>query len=343
MTEPVHFNVRGQIHDGAALFQPVFAGDVAQRYHPNFVKYYAGLAHPQPLARHVRHLKMLLGRAKCDVRGKVVLDAGCGYGVSAILVALMGAEQSFGVDFQARTLQTFVRILDALPVSLPVHPALADAATLPYGDGSFDVMLAVEAISHFRRVDDFFREAARVLRPDGVLIVSDANNGANWVRSWRTRRIWQAFENGPTTEDCHGHKISRTFVQKRREIIAQAFPSLNGAELDALSKGTSGLWKPEILDAVRHYMATGESPRHFYRWGTCPLDPTIGHFGEFLFQPPELRRRMEDFGFRTQLVSHFGGSRGGLVQRLNQALSWQPLTPLSIHVARAFIITARRL
>jgi SAM-dependent methyltransferase len=272
-----------------------------------------------------------------------VLDAGCGYGVSAILLALLGAQQSFGVDFQTRTLQTFARLLDAIPLQLPVYPALADAATLPYADGAFDALFAVEAISHFRRVDDFLIEAARVLRPGGVLIISDANNGANWLRAWRTRRIWQAFENGPPTDDCHGHRISRPFVQRRREIIAQAFPDLSEEELEVLSEGTSGLWKPEILAAVRHYAVTGERPHHVYRWGTCPLDPSIGHYGEFLFQPVALHRRIEDVGFRARVVSHFGGSRGGVVQKLNRVLSWQPLTPLSIHVARAFTITARRL
>jgi SAM-dependent methyltransferase len=343
MTQPVRFTVRGQTYDGADLFQPVFAGDVAQRYHPNFVRHYSGLSQPESLSRHVRHLSLLLARAQCDVRGKVVLDTGCGYGVSAILLALLGARQSYGVDFQARALQTFARILDAIPLQLPVYPALADASTLPYGDGAFDVLFAVEAISHFRRVDDFLSEAARVLRPNGVLIISDANNGANWLRAWRTRRIWHAFENGPPTDDCHGHKITRPFVLKRREIIAQAFPDLSEEELDLLSQGTSGLWKPEILAAVRHYVETGTRPRHTYRWGTCPLDPTIGHYGEFLFQPLSLRRHIEDFGFRAQAVSHFGGSRGGMVQKVSQVLSWQPLTPLSIHVARAFTIVARRL
>jgi len=339
----MRFTVEGRVVEGTELFRYIFAEGASSHYHPNFVKFYRCLTQPEQLARHVRHVRSLFRKARCDVMGRTILDVGCGYGVSAILLALLGARESHGVDCQARALETFRGILNALPLRLPVHPALADAAGLPYADGYFDAILAVEAISHFRRVDDFLAEAARVLRSGGVLIVSDANNGANWLRAWRTRRIWNAFENGPPTDNCYGHVISRPFVQKRREIIAEAFPDLSEEELDFLSKGTSGLWKPEILAAVQHYVETGERPQHFYRWGTCPLDPTIGHYGEFLFQPLSLRRRIERYGFRAEVISHFGGARGGIVERLNRILSWQPLTPLSIHFARGFLIVARRL
>jgi len=339
----MRFTVEGQVVDGAELFRHVFAADAAKRYHPNFIKFYQDLTRPGPLARHVRHVRSLFQQARCDVDSKVILDVGCGYGISPILLALLGAHESHGVDCQARALQTFQGVLDALPLRLPVHPMLADAAALPYTDGYFDVVLAVEAISHFRRVDDFLAEAARVLRPGGALIISDANNGANWLLARRTRRIWNAFENGPPTDNCYGHVVRQPFVQKRREIIAEAFPDLSEEELDFLSRGTSGLWKPEIIAAVQRYVETGERPQHFYRRGTCPLDPTIGHYSEFLFQPLALRRRIESYGFQARVISYFGGARGGIVEKLNRILSWQPLTPLSIHFARVFIIVARRL
>jgi len=346
MTQTVQFTVRGKTVDGAELFRHVFAeyGRPAGRpYHPAFVKLYSGLTRPELLVRHVRHLRSLLQWARCDVTDKVTLDIGCGYGVSALLLALFGASESHGLDCQTRALETFHDMLDTLPLRLPVYPALGDSAKLPYGDGTFDALLAVEAISHFRRVDDFLSEAARVLRPGGVLLISDANNEANWARAWRTRRIWSAFENGPSTDNCYGHRITQPFVQRRREIIAAASPGLSEEELDFLSKGTSGLWKPEIKAAVRRYAETGERPQHVYRRGTCPLDPTIGHYGEFLFQPLALGRRIEKHGFRARVASYFGGARGGAVQKLNLFLSWQPLTPLSIRVARAFTIVARRL
>jgi MPBQ/MSBQ methyltransferase len=50
---------------------------------------------------------------------------------------------------------------------------LADASRLPFAGGSFDRVFCVEAMFHFASRRQFFAEAARVLKPGGVLAGTD--------------------------------------------------------------------------------------------------------------------------------------------------------------------------
>jgi len=76
-----------------------------------------------------------------------------------------------------------IEISRAALARLSAHGALAaraTAAALPFADAAFDLVMAMDIIEH---VDDapVFRELARVLRPDGTLVLSSPLHPENWT------------------------------------------------------------------------------------------------------------------------------------------------------------------
>jgi MPBQ/MSBQ methyltransferase len=102
--------------------------------------------------------------------GQCVLDVGCGFGGTLEAVGKWPGMRRTGVNVDRRQLD-ICRTLAA--TSGPLWLVLADACALPFQTAGFDRMFCIEAMFHFRARDGFLREAARVLRPGGCLVLSD--------------------------------------------------------------------------------------------------------------------------------------------------------------------------
>ncbi len=122
-------------------------------------------AHYGPWAPTENQLR-LLG----DVRGKRILELGCGGGQCSIAFALQGATTT-GIDLSDEQL-AFARTLAATSgVHVVFHQG--DAADLArFGDASFDVVFSAYALAYVESIAGCLRETARVLAPEGLLVFS---------------------------------------------------------------------------------------------------------------------------------------------------------------------------
>jgi SAM-dependent methyltransferase len=97
--------------------------------------------------------------------GSLVLDAGCGsgrifrYDVGSTGVLIVGVD----VTTQLRDNPNIQR------------PVLGDVQVLPFADASFEVVLTSHVVEHLPRPAEAFREMARVLKPDGRLLLLTPN------------------------------------------------------------------------------------------------------------------------------------------------------------------------
>lgn len=101
--------------------------------------------------------------------GERVVDLGCGTGNAALLAAELGADV-IGVDPAPRLLD--VARGRASAAGAKVTFQLGDAARIPIGDSTMDVVLSVFAVIFAPRPDEAAAEMARVLTPAGRIVLS---------------------------------------------------------------------------------------------------------------------------------------------------------------------------
>ncbi|MEO6423265.1 MAG: methyltransferase domain-containing protein, partial [Candidatus Nitrotoga sp.] len=100
-----------------------------------------------------------------------VLDVACGEGYGAALVAETACKV-VGVDLSVDTIQ-HAKINYGHHANLQFVTASCEC--LPFSDASFDFAISFETIEHIEKQKEFISELMRVLRPDGVLILSSPN------------------------------------------------------------------------------------------------------------------------------------------------------------------------
>jgi len=99
-----------------------------------------------------------------EIRGKTVIDFGCGYGTEAIEMARHGAARVIGVD----TLEASLKVARENLILSGVKNCEFVSRT----DEPADLILSLDSFEHFDHPDQILKEMARLLLPHGHLIVS---------------------------------------------------------------------------------------------------------------------------------------------------------------------------
>lgn len=128
-----------------------------------------------------------------DVAGRRVLDVGCGDGGFALELHKKGA-QAVAVDPDWEMIQAAKRrFLDG---RADIALAAAAGERLPFADGSFDVVVAKTVLCFAEDAAAFVAEMARVLRPDGCLVIGELGKWSWWaaerrLRGWLGSPLWR--------------------------------------------------------------------------------------------------------------------------------------------------------
>lgn len=109
--------------------------------------------------------------SKLLVKDKIVLDiaSGSGYGVKMLAET---AKFVYGVDAN----ETAVNYSKKNFSGKNIEYRVGDGESIPLEDDSIDVVVTFETIEHIKNYKKFLDEVDRVLKPDGLLVVSTPND-----------------------------------------------------------------------------------------------------------------------------------------------------------------------
>ena len=103
-----------------------------------------------------------------DVRGKDVIELGCGTAYISAWIKRLGAQRVVGVDLTPAQLVTANRMSEHY--NLPLELIEANAESVPLPDATFDLAVSEYGASIWCDPYKWIPEAARLLRPGGELV-----------------------------------------------------------------------------------------------------------------------------------------------------------------------------
>jgi tocopherol O-methyltransferase len=105
--------------------------------------------------------------------GDKILDAGCGVGASAIWLAQNYDVEVTGINISAFQCEKANNFAKKLGVSNKVKFYVRDFNKTDFPAETFDIIWSIEGVCHTERKEDFIKEAYRILKNNGKLIVAD--------------------------------------------------------------------------------------------------------------------------------------------------------------------------
>jgi ubiquinone/menaquinone biosynthesis C-methylase UbiE len=191
--------------------------------------------HKEVFERRDLYATTLEALGRLHLKGKRVLDYGCGTGDFGLWLATAEAARVTFLDLSENAVAVCLRRAECSGVGALCDGEARDAADLScFPDASFDLVFGCASLHHTIKYPGAWNELLRVLKPEGSLVLTETF-GNNWLlnglRRWNWRRTGLPEEQG---EDV-------IFNDEHVAILREAFQKVELRPMHLLGMAKRGL------------------------------------------------------------------------------------------------------
>lgn len=182
-----------------------------------------------------------------DLSNSLVLDIACGEGYGSALLAEK-AKMVYGVDISKETIEYAKKKYTKENLFFKQ----GEAAKIPMDDSSVDILVSFETIEHHDKHEEMLNEIKRVLKPEGILIISSPDKG-----------YYEKYYSGIKNE----FHVKELYKEEFQALIEKHFSYLSlfmqnnmfGSIIAKESKDNSTYVKPKLIEKNTNYAGPLES------------------------------------------------------------------------------------
>lgn len=198
--------------------------------------------------KHVVEQLIRLAEAHCSTPPRTALDIGCGTGTALLaLHELYPAARLSGLDPAPNMLMRSAERLGANAVLVK-----GDAEFLPFGDGTFDLVVSSSTFQWVQRLDICLRECRRVLKSGGLFCAAFFGGRTLW-------ELQESYREALTVSFCVGDRRCSRLQRFRGIDEVKAMLSLAGFDQALVTMETEVEYHPDVpalLRSIRNIGAT---------------------------------------------------------------------------------------